>query len=68
MVGRGDTVSAPLGDAPDLSACRIASPISGAGDTIKRHYWIRQNLQKGEKASPYRFHDCSGRYIESTGQ
>ena len=26
----------------------------GAGDTVKRQYWIQQNLQKGEKASPYR--------------
>ena len=26
----------------------------GAVDTVKRQYWIQQNLQKGEKASPYR--------------
>jgi hypothetical protein len=26
----------------------------GAGDTVKRQYWMQQNLQKGEKASPYR--------------
>ena len=26
----------------------------GAADTVKRQYWIQQNLQKGEKASPYR--------------
>jgi hypothetical protein len=26
----------------------------GTGDTVKRQYWIQQNLQKGEKASPYR--------------
>jgi hypothetical protein len=26
----------------------------GAADTVKRQYWMQQNLQKGEKASPYR--------------
>jgi hypothetical protein len=26
----------------------------GAADAVKRQYWIQQNLQKGEKASPYR--------------
>jgi len=28
----------------------------GAADTVKRQYWIQQNLQKGEqdKATPYR--------------
>lgn len=26
----------------------------GAGDTVKRQYWIQQNLQKDEKPSPYR--------------
>jgi hypothetical protein len=25
----------------------------GAADTVKRQYWIQQNLQKGEKTSPY---------------
>ena len=26
----------------------------GAADAVKRQYWMQQNLQKGEKASPYR--------------
>ena len=28
----------------------------GSGDTVKRQYWIQQNMQKAEqsKASPYR--------------
>ena len=26
----------------------------GAADTVKRQYWMQQNLQKGEKASPFR--------------
>jgi len=30
----------------------------GSADTVKRQYWIQQNLQKGEKESPYRLTYC----------
>jgi hypothetical protein len=42
-----------------LSGCASRSEFQkgydrGSADTVKRQYWIQQNLQKGEKESPYR--------------